>query len=142
MARRKRNSSTLSHAERRIESLQSISATLDFGNGLTLNAYASIITELRSRLAAYNTALSAIDRMVDDVNTIEQAVLEMSEKMLLGVGSRYGKTSPEYEMAGGSRRKAGRRATAVVRSTPASPATATNNATNGASINGSLASSS
>jgi uncharacterized protein YoxC len=142
MARRKRNSSTLSHAERRIESLQSISATLDFGNGLTLAAYASTINDLRSKLAIYNTALSAIDKLADDVNTVEQAVLEMSEKMLLGVGSRYGKISREYEMAGGSRRKTGRRSATVVRSTPASPATATNNSTNGTSANGSLASAS
>jgi hypothetical protein len=136
MARRKRNSRILSQAERRVESLQSISVTLDFGNGLTLDAYASVITELRSRLAAYNTALSAIDRMADDVNIVEQAVLEMSEKMLLGVGSRYGKISPEYEMAGGSRRKTNRRSTAVVRSTLASPDASANNATKGASANG------
>ena len=37
----------------------------------------------------------------------------MAEQMLLGVGSRYGKASQEYEMAGGSRRKR--------RSSPTSP---------------------
>jgi hypothetical protein len=139
MARRKRNSSVLSNAERRIESLQSISTTLDFGNGLTLAAYASVIDELRSRLAAYNTALSAIDKLADDVHTIEQAVLEMSEKLLLGVGSRYGRTSQEYEMAGGSRRKSSRRHTAAGRSTPDSSAAPANNATNGVSTNGASA---
>lgn len=130
MARRKRNSSTLSHAERRIESLQSINSTLDFGNGLTLEAYASIIRDLRSKLAAYNTALSAIDKLADDVNAVEQVVLEMSEKMLMGVGSRYGRTSQEYEMAGGSRRRTSRRATTVPTPTTASlisPATVTTN---------------
>jgi uncharacterized protein YoxC len=131
MARRKRNSSTLSSAERRIESLQSIDTTLDFGNGLTLAAYNSVISELRSKLATYNTALSAIDKLADDVNTIEQTVLEMSEKMLLGVGSRYGKTSPEYEMAGGSRRKISRRARATSTPIAASPTVATNGTSNG-----------
>lgn len=135
MPRRKRNSSALSKAERRIESLLSISTTLDFGNGLTLVAYASNIDELRSRLATYNTALSAIDKLADDLNTIEQAVLEMSEQMLMGVGSRYGRTSQEYAMAGGSRRKRSR-STAAVRLTPASPAAPASNATNGASTNG------
>ncbi|MEH1873774.1 hypothetical protein [Nostoc sp.] len=62
------------------------------------------INDLRSKLAAYNTALSTIDKLTDDVNNAEQAVIAMSEKMLLGVGSRYGKTSQEYEMAGGARR--------------------------------------
>ena len=104
MARRKRNSSVLERANRRIESLQSISVELDFGQGLTIQAYTMTINDLRSKLAAYNTALSTIDKLTDDVNNAEQAVITMSEKMLLGVGSRYGKTSPEYEMAGGARR--------------------------------------
>jgi hypothetical protein len=133
MACRKRNSTTLARAERRIESLQSIDTILDFGNGLTLAAYASIITELRSKLAAYNTALSAIDKLADDVNSIEQAVLEMSEKMLLGVGSRYGRTSQEYEMAGGSRRKTSRRSNATPILTPDAPTFLTNGNSNGAS---------
>ena len=104
MARRKRNSSILERADRRIESLQSISVELDFGEGLTIQAYTMTINDLRSKLAAYNTALSTIDKLTDDVNNAEKAVIAMSEQMLLGVGSRYGKTSPEYEMAGGARR--------------------------------------
>jgi hypothetical protein len=104
MARRKRNSSVLERADRRIESLQSISVQLDFGQGLTIQAYTVTINDLRSKLAAYNTALSTIDKLTDDVNNAEKAVIAMSEKMLLAVGSRYGKTSPEYEMAGGARR--------------------------------------
>lgn len=132
MARRKRNSSALARAERRIESLQSINASLDFGNELTLAAYANRIQELRSKLAAYNTALSAIDKLADDVNAVEQAVLEMSEKMLLGVGSRYGKTSQEYEMAGGSRRRISRRAASVPTPTSAPPTFSTNGSANGA----------
>ncbi|MEH2054547.1 hypothetical protein [Nostoc sp.] len=104
MARRKRNSSVLERADRRIESLQSISVELDFGEGLTIEAYTMTINDLRSKLAAYNTALSTIDKLTDDVNNAEKAVIAMSEKMLLGVGSRYGKTSQEYQMAGGARR--------------------------------------
>ncbi|MEH1940243.1 MAG: hypothetical protein V7L01_08520 [Nostoc sp.] len=104
MARRKRNSSVLERADRRIESLQSISVELDFGEGLTIQAYNTTINDLRSKLAAYNTALSSIDKLTDDVKNAEQVVIAMSEKMLLGVGSRYGKNSQEYEMAGGARR--------------------------------------
>ncbi|AUB34302.1 ATPase involved in DNA repair [Nostoc flagelliforme CCNUN1] len=56
MARRKRNSTLLERADRRIESLQSISVELDFGQGLTMQAYNMTINDLRSKLAAYNTA--------------------------------------------------------------------------------------
>lgn len=137
MARRKRNSNTLTHAERRIESLQSLNTTLDFGHGLTLAAYSSMIHDLRSKLAAYNTALSAIDKMADDVSTIEKAVLELSEKMLLGVGSRYGRNSQEYQMAGGSRRKTTRRAATVATPTTDAPLAPAIAASNGAAANGS-----
>lgn len=141
MARRKRNSSTLARAERRIECLQSINPTLDFGSGLTLAAYDHTIHDLRLKLAAYNTALSSIDKLADDVNMVEQAVLEMSEKMLLGVGSRYGKASQEYEMAGGSRRKTSRRPTTTPKAVSSSPIPPTIAASNGASANVSSAAS-
>ncbi len=113
MARRNRKSAALEQSERRLESLRSISETLDLGGGLTLTAYADIISDLRTKLAAYNTALSAIDKLMDDVKEAEQATREMAEKMLLGVGSRYGKSSQEYAMAGGSRRKSKRRSTST-----------------------------
>ncbi|MEH2384479.1 MAG: hypothetical protein V7K14_01520 [Nostoc sp.] len=104
MARRKRNSNVLERANRRIESLQSISVQLDFGEGLTIQAYSMTINDLGSKLGAYNTALSTIDKLTDDLKNAEQVVIAMSEKMLLGVASRYGKSSQEYEMAGGARR--------------------------------------
>ncbi|MEB3356618.1 MAG: hypothetical protein VKK04_07820 [Synechococcales bacterium] len=104
MARRKRNSPTLEKANRRLESLRSISTTLDFGDGLSIAAYETAINDMKSKLAAYNTALSAVDSLADAVNQAEQAVQTMSEKMLLCVGGRYGRTSKEYGMAGGSRR--------------------------------------
>jgi hypothetical protein len=60
MARRERNSGTLARAERRFESLRSISATLDFGNGLTLEAYHHLSEQLldkRIMLRRFNPCL-------------------------------------------------------------------------------------
>lgn len=130
MARRKRNSNVLARAERRIESLRSISTALDFGAGLTLQAYAAAIDHLRAKIAAYNTGLSAIDQMADDVSAAEAAVLELSEKMLMGVGSRYGRASQEYEMAGGSRRRKQRLtpSSAAPTSSPTAPASSNGSA--------------
>lgn len=138
MTRRKRNSTKLEQSERRIESLRSISATLDLGGGLTLTAYTDVINDLRSKLALYNTTLSTIDKLSDDVKEAERIAKEMSEKMLLGVGSRYGKASQEYEMAGGSRRKSSRRPTSNSGlsnplASPSGSTAATNGAMNGAS---------
>jgi uncharacterized protein YoxC len=93
MPRRKRNSSTLEQSESCLESFFSIGNTLDLGGALTLTAYTDIIKDLRTKLATYNTAVSTIDKLANDVKEAEQAAKEMSEKMLLGVASRYGKSS-------------------------------------------------
>jgi len=105
MARRKRNSATLEQVERRLESIQSIAADLDLGGGLSVQNFVAVIDNLEAKLATYNTALSNIDKMADDVRVAERAARAMAEKMLMGIGSHYGKTSQEYEMAGGSRRQ-------------------------------------
>ena len=105
MARPKRNSAALERAERRLESLQSIDPTLDLVGRLTIANFSALINDLAAKLALYNTTLSSIDKLADDIKTSEKAVSAMAERMLLGVGSRYGKASQEYEMAGGARRK-------------------------------------
>lgn len=133
MARRKRNSDALERAKRRAESIDSISQFLDFGGGVTSQAFANSIDDLEAKLSAYNTALSTIDKLANDVRDAEQTVTALSEKMLLGVGSRYGKTSPEYEMAGGSRRTYRRRQASTSASDHSSPTTTNQTSSNGTS---------
>lgn len=98
----------LERAERRYASLRSLGSELTFG-GLTLNQYEMQIADVRAKLTAYNTALSAIDKAYNDVINAERVLGEMSEHMLLGVAVFYGKNSDEYEMAGGVRRSERRR---------------------------------
>lgn len=109
MPRRKRSSDTLERAERRMAGLRSIQHSLDLGNGLTLEAYFQVIETTRRKLAAYNTALSAIDQTYAEMLESEKSLSELTERMLLGVASKYGRNSNEYEMAGGSRRVRRRR---------------------------------
>ena len=104
MARPKRSSIPLEKAERRAASLQSISSDLDFGNGLTLEAYNSLIEDLRSQITAYNTILSTIDQARENLQDTEHRLTDFSERMLTGVATQYGKNSTEYTMAGGIRR--------------------------------------
>ena len=132
MARPKRNSATLERAERRLESLQSIDHTLDLGGGLTVANFAAQINDLAAKLALYNTTLSTIDKLADDIKTSEKAVSAMAERMLLGVGSRYGKASQEYEMAGGARRKRRSSQTFPTTATVSPPAPMGDPAQNGA----------
>jgi hypothetical protein len=59
---------------------------------------------MRTRLTDYNAALSGIDKARSEVLELEQKLCDISEYMLLGVATKYGKTSHEYEMAGGIRK--------------------------------------
>jgi hypothetical protein len=104
MPRKKRSSMVLDKALLRASGMKSISATLDLGNGLTVPDYVTLIEKTQAQLDAYNTALSMMDQAQSSIVTLEMALADMSERMLTGVASKFGKASDEYEMAGGARK--------------------------------------
>ncbi|XGB42155.1 MAG: hypothetical protein LVS60_18685 [Nodosilinea sp. LVE1205-7] len=104
MVRLKRSSQILEKAERRAAGLKSIDPSLNLGNGLSLRSYCRLMDRLREQIADYNETLALADRANRSVRDGEQKLRELSERMLIAVAARYGKDSPEYEMAGGTRR--------------------------------------
>ena len=116
MARPKRSSRTLDKAQRRLAGIQSINIKLELSAELSAQDYTKNINDLRQKLNAYNTALSNLDALYNQVIETERNLADYSEKMLLGVAVKFGKDSHEYEMAGGVRksdRKRPNRRTAV-----------------------------
>ncbi len=120
MARRKRSSPTINASNTRASALESLDTALDLGNGLTLAAYKAAIDSTQKKLEAYNTQLSKLDGLLNELEAAEAALNELSVRMLAGVGVKFGKNSTEYEKAGGTRsdeRKSPvRRAVAAVKS--------------------------
>lgn len=104
MPRKKRSSSVLAKAEQRAAALKSISETLDLSYGLTLESFTTQIEGLRALLAEYNTVLSNLDKAANEITTNERSLSDLCELMLMGVATKYGKNSNEYEMAGGIRK--------------------------------------
>jgi len=104
MSRPKLSSKILEKAQRRAAALESITDTLNFGEGLTLDAYTSTIANLRQKINAYNTLLSSVDKAKNEIQQTEQILNDLSERMLTGVATKYGKNSNEYDMAGGVRK--------------------------------------
>jgi hypothetical protein len=102
MVVRTRGSAALNKAQRRLASLKSIDEKLDFGHELSVTAYSQLIEEIRTELEDYNTQLSEVAEKRKGVTQKERLLSAMSSRMLTGVASRYGKTSVEYIMAGGS----------------------------------------
>jgi hypothetical protein len=121
MSRVKKKSVVLPKAEKRLSGMKSIDTWLDFGNGLSNDAFLSHIEAVRTQLDAYNTLLSKVDEAHRELIEREQKLSTISENMLLSVAIKYGKKSNEYEMAGGIRRGERRR---TARLKAAEPATA------------------
>ncbi|WGV24755.1 hypothetical protein [Halotia branconii] len=101
MARRKRTSPVLQKSVRRAAGINSIDPKLDLGNGLSLFAFSALIEAMRTQENAYNTALSNLDKLYHEMLEKERELADMTEHILLGVATRYGKSSVEYGMAGG-----------------------------------------
>ncbi len=135
MARRKKVSRVLEKGQQREASLRSISPQLDLGNGFTLESYSSRLQRLQNLLSTYNTTLSLLDKLADDIANEEQAVRDYSEQMLMGVALKYGKSSQEYGMAGGVPKNKRRRPTTAqtvsLKQFPMVATAATNGKTNG-----------
>ena len=117
MTQRKRNSISLTKAERRIEGMQTINPQLDFSNGFSIATYNTKVIDLREKLAAYNQAQTIVDKTHNALIEAERQLNTYSEQMLLNVASRYGKNSDEYEMAGGTRRSDRKKPRPVVKQT-------------------------
>jgi hypothetical protein len=117
MPRIKKTSPTLIAAQSRSAAIETIAPKLDLGNGISAAAFNAKIEETRQALEEYNKALSTIDQSRSRVTELERSLSSLSTRMLSGVATLYGRTSSEYEMTNGSKR---RRARSVA--TPESPA--------------------
>jgi hypothetical protein len=100
---KKKRSSSLDRALVRYGSISSINPALDFGDGLTIDAFDALIAETTQALVAYNKLLSDLDHASNTLKELEKSLSGMTSRMLSGVATRYGKESIEYEMAGGTR---------------------------------------
>jgi hypothetical protein len=104
MARLKGSSPLTIAAQARLDALKSLDPNLDLGYGLTLSAYQALIDTAQAKLSAYNTLLSQVDNALNALRAAEKELRPFSERLLAGVGVRYGKDSSQYEMAGGTRK--------------------------------------
>jgi hypothetical protein len=104
MAFRKRMSPALDKANDRSAALKGITTPLEMGGGLSLSNYEAKISAVKAKLDAYNTLLSQADRISDELDGLEKELTDLNERMLTGVATQFGKDSPEYEAAGGTRK--------------------------------------
>lgn len=140
MPRAKRTSKTLEKSARRAAGLYSIDPNLDLGNGLTLSNFSALIEIMRAKETAYNAALSNLDMLYREMLETETKLGDMAEHMLLGVATRFGKSSVQYGMAGGTPKNQRRKGRRGETETPATESINSIAPSNGSTQNGKQAS--
>ncbi|QKQ74655.1 hypothetical protein [Nostoc sp. TCL240-02] len=105
MSLRTRGSAAVDKAQLRLALLKSVDENLDLGHGLTIEAYNYLINTTRSTLEAHNTLVSNLEESRKTITQMDKALSEMSERMLSGVATIYGRNSIQYSKAGGSNGK-------------------------------------
>ncbi|MEH2062695.1 MAG: hypothetical protein V7K50_10490 [Nostoc sp.] len=103
MPRRKRSSRILEKAEFRVAGLKAIDPNINFNDTYNLQNLNQLIENFHNTLDEYNAALAMIDSSRKKLDEMEKTLSQVSDKMLMGVGFKYGKNSNEYELAGGVR---------------------------------------
>lgn len=101
----------LEKATTRLSAVRSIDAALDLSNGITIPNYETEINVLATKLSAYNTALSTIDNLYNECVAQIAVLKDWNERILMGVATKFGRNSSEYEMAGGKRKSERRKPT-------------------------------
>ncbi|MBD2612652.1 MAG: hypothetical protein RMY62_030885 [Nostoc sp. ZfuVER08] len=103
MTRRKRSSRILEKAEFRVAGLKAIDPNINFDDTYNLQNLNQLINNFHNMLDEYNAAIAMIDSSRKKLDEMEKTLSHVSDKMLMGVGFKYGKNSNEYELAGGVR---------------------------------------
>lgn len=111
MARRRRSSSILDNARKRLAGLKSIKDKGQLGPRLSVDAYEQRVIAFAEKLSEYNRMLSVIDQMLNDLQREERELGTETARMLTGVGAHFGSDSSEYEQAGGKRKSERKRPT-------------------------------
>ncbi|MEH2010552.1 hypothetical protein [Nostoc sp.] len=104
MPRQKRTYRALEKAELRVAGLRAINPDMDFGDVRNLQYITQISQQLRTKIDAYNTALSVIDSSKSEMDELEKTLTDLTDKMLIAIAFTYGTDSSEYEIAGGIRK--------------------------------------
>lgn len=101
MTRKKHRSRILQKAEFRVAGLKAIDPNITFNDTCNLQNLTQLIEQFYNMLDDYNAAIAVIDSSRTKLEEMEKTISNISDKMLVGVGFKYGKDSNEYQLAGG-----------------------------------------
>ena len=103
MAYRRRSSTVVDQAHQRIIGIKQITPVPTLPAGLSVAATEQKKQAVEALLTQYNGLLAQADQVLDQIVDGEKELRTLNTKLLTAIGLLYGKDSPEYEAAGGTR---------------------------------------
>jgi len=119
MARKKRTSTVLETAQRRLAGLKSIDGDPDHGSTMKRSDFETLITGLSDRLNLYNQHSAQLDQEQNDLDAEEKIVADWSKRWLAATGAKFGTDSNEYRRSAGPARASARKRNRKARAAPA-----------------------
>lgn len=111
-----RKSAIIARAQLDLANLQAIDPDLDLGDDLSIAALEELIQETQDAIAQLNIATATITTSRKLIREKEAAIADLSQRLRLGVGARYGKSSTEYKLANRASKR-GRNAKSIDKTT-------------------------
>lgn len=103
MAYKRRSSTTVEQTNQRLIGIKQISPAPTLPAGLSVTATEQKKQTVEALLVQYNGILAQADQVLDQIVDGEKELRTLNTKLLIAIGLLYGKDSPEYEAAGGTR---------------------------------------
>jgi hypothetical protein len=105
----KQTSKILDQALLRIANFEAIDSKINFGDGLTLNEFTALAQSVQTALREHNAAVAIVNQTTQSIQEMEKRLVEMGDRMVMGIACKHGTKSEEYQMLRKIKRKASRR---------------------------------
>jgi hypothetical protein len=118
---KKQSSKVLDQALLRVATFQSFDSEIDFGEGLTLKEFAALAQSVQTSLREHNAAVETVKQTAQSIQDMEKRLVDMGDRMVMGIACKHGTQSEEYQMLEQIRRKSKHRAKSAENKPEAKP---------------------
>jgi hypothetical protein len=100
-----RKSATIEKALLDLANLKSIDPALDLGDGVSIEAMTGLVEEARQAIETLNMATVAVSTNRRLIQEKESAIVDLSTRLRLGIGSKFGRKSEQYRIVNQSSKR-------------------------------------
>jgi hypothetical protein len=117
----KQTSKILDQALLRVANFEAIDPKISFGGGLTLGEFSALAQSVQTSLREHNAAVAVVNQTTRSIQEMEKRLVEMGDRMVMGIACKHGTQSEEYQMLRKIKRKAAPRTRTAATKAEATP---------------------